>query len=72
MSRVIGGSSSHEAYSRMLDEVRQKRDEKQAQQNIQSERKKQYAIETSKISGVSGASQTSSNGYSGTLIDSYA
>lgn len=42
MSRVIGGSASKEAYTRMLEELKQKNAEKQAQQYAQSERIRTY------------------------------
>lgn len=42
MSRVIGGSSSNEAYTRMLEEQRQKNSEKQYQQYHQHERIRMY------------------------------
>lgn len=42
MSRVIGGSASKEAYTRMLEEQRQKNTEKQYQQFHQHERIRTY------------------------------
>jgi len=42
MSRVIGGSSSSEAYSRMLEEQRQKSTEKMYQAYHHSERIRSY------------------------------
>lgn len=42
MSRVIGGSSSNEAYTRMLEEQRQKNEAKQSQQYHQQQRIRVY------------------------------
>lgn len=42
MSRVIGGSASNEAYTRMLEEQRQKNTEKIYQDYHQSERIRSY------------------------------
>ncbi|WP_303850134.1 hypothetical protein [Seleniivibrio woodruffii] len=42
MSRVIGGSASNEAYTRMLEEQRQKNTEKMYQQYHHSERIRSY------------------------------
>lgn len=66
MSRVIGGSSSFEAYTRMLEEIKQKRDEQKAEQVRNSDKINAYKQQEEKQNTASSAVSTS------TQIDTYA
>lgn len=71
MSRVIGGSSSFEAYNRMLDEIKQKHNDQKASESKDTDKIRAYQQVQAKRSQEINSGKTSSTS-SGPGIDTYA